>query len=99
MNRTAKRTLAALGLAVVAACAALAEARAPSIETLEQQFRELPLEARRLTGPLFWLYGDESPERLRMYLEKVVEGGNVRRLATCSGGVSAAGWRSVLRQV
>ncbi len=32
--------------------------------TMERQFRELPPEARRLTGPLFWLHGDESQERL-----------------------------------
>ena len=43
---------------------------------LEEQFRELPLEARRLTGPLFWLHGDESQERLETYVEKVAEGGN-----------------------
>lgn len=47
-------------------------------DQLEQQFRELPMEARRYTGPLFWMHGteDESPERLRFYLEKVAEGGN-----------------------
>jgi len=43
---------------------------------IERQFRELPVEARRLTGPLFWLHGDESQERLEGYLEKVAEGGN-----------------------
>ncbi|HUT14135.1 MAG TPA: glycosyl hydrolase [Thermoguttaceae bacterium] len=43
---------------------------------IERQFRELPIEARRLTGPLFWLHGDESQERLEGYLEKVAEGGN-----------------------
>jgi len=43
---------------------------------LEQQFRELPMEARRLTGPLFWLHGDESRERLELVLGKVAEGGN-----------------------
>jgi hypothetical protein len=48
----------------------------PSLADLEHQFRELPMEARRLTGPLFWLHGDESPERLQMYVEKVAEGGN-----------------------
>ena len=44
--------------------------------TLERQFRELPIEARRLIGPLFWLHGDESHERLEMYVGKVAEGGN-----------------------
>jgi len=43
---------------------------------IEQQFRELPVEARRLTGPLFWLHGDESKSRLETYLERVAEGGN-----------------------
>jgi hypothetical protein len=43
---------------------------------LERQFRQLPVEARRLTGPLFWLHGDDSQERLEMYVEKVREGGN-----------------------
>jgi hypothetical protein len=43
---------------------------------LERQFRELPIEARRLTGPLFWLHGDESKERLETYVGKVAEGGN-----------------------
>ena len=45
-------------------------------DSLEKQFRELPMEARRLTGPLFWLHGDESKERLEMYLEKIAESGN-----------------------
>jgi len=45
-------------------------------DSLEKQFRELPMEAKRLTGPLFWLHGDESKERLEMYLEKVAESGN-----------------------
>jgi len=43
---------------------------------LERDFRELPMSARRLTGPLFWLHGDESPELLRAELDKVAEGGN-----------------------
>ncbi len=44
----------------------------------EQQFRDLPVEARRLTGPLFWLHGDENEtkERLEGYIDKVAEGGN-----------------------
>lgn len=58
--------------------AAQAQARAAgsSITALERQFRELPPEARRLTGPLFWLHGDEGQERLEMYVGKVAEGGN-----------------------
>jgi hypothetical protein len=50
--------------------------RGSDITALEQQFRELPPDARRLTGPLFWLHGDESKERLEMYVGKVAEGGN-----------------------
>jgi hypothetical protein len=46
------------------------------IIALEQEFRELPPEARRQTGPLFWLHGDDSKERLEMYVGKVAEGGN-----------------------
>jgi hypothetical protein len=34
------------------------------------------MEARRQTGPLFWLHGDESRQRLDMYVGKVAEGGN-----------------------
>lgn len=34
------------------------------------------MEARRLTGPLFWLHGDESRERLEEYVAKIAEGGN-----------------------
>ncbi|MFN3486810.1 MAG: hypothetical protein ACK44W_15190, partial [Planctomycetota bacterium] len=48
----------------------------PDLGTLEKRFRELPVEARRLIGPLFWLHGDESPRRLVETLEKVAEGGN-----------------------
>jgi len=48
----------------------------PATDLLEKQFRELPMDARRLTGPLFWLHGDESKERLEMYLERVAESGN-----------------------
>jgi len=46
------------------------------LDELEQVFTEVPIEARRLTGPLFWLHGDESRERLEMYVGKVAEGGN-----------------------
>jgi len=43
---------------------------------LERTFREMPLEARRLTGPLFWMHGDESQAQLEGELQKVLEGGN-----------------------
>ncbi len=56
----------------------LAQAETSPWAILEKQFREMPMEARRQTGPLFWLHGDENetPERLKMYLEKVAEGHN-----------------------
>ena len=65
-------------LAFLAAAALLVHLAACSspLERLERDFRELPVEARRLTGPLFWLHGDESPELLREYVAKVAEGGN-----------------------
>ncbi|HNQ21768.1 MAG TPA: glycosyl hydrolase [Phycisphaerae bacterium] len=61
--------------AVLAICSSAA-AEGPSMANLEKDFRELPIQARRLTGPLFWLHGDESPELLDMYVGKVAEGGN-----------------------
>ena len=71
---------------------------------LERQFRELPIEARRLTGPLFWLHGDESRERLEMYVAKVAEGGNgcftaeSGRIAIGSGQAGFATWASAWRR-
>lgn len=58
-------------LVILAACASRSR-----FEKTETHFRELPMEARRLTGPLFWLHGDESKDRLEMYVGKVAEGGN-----------------------
>ena len=51
-------------------------ADAKSLPELARDFQQLPMEARRLTGPLFWLHGDESPARLTEYVGKVAEGGN-----------------------
>lgn len=62
-----------LGAFVILLAAAV---QAESIETLQQRFKELPPDARRLTGPLFWLHGDESRDRLENYVQKVAEGGN-----------------------
>jgi len=47
-------------------------------DSLEKQFRELPMEAKRLTGPLFWLHGDanETKQRLEEYIEVIADGGN-----------------------
>ena len=68
----------ALGVVAPILCASALTAGEQSIAELEQQFLTLPMEARRLTGPLFWLHGDarETKERLEMYLEKVAESGN-----------------------
>lgn len=66
-----KRFLAPLA----ALLATLAVTPAPA-DPLESAFRQLPADARRLTGPLFWLHGDESPERLREILTQVAAGGN-----------------------
>ena len=48
----------------------------PDMAAIERQFHELPMQARRLLGPLFWLHGDESRQRLEAYIEKVAEAGN-----------------------
>ena len=64
------------GVLLGAAPAIPAATPEPDFTVVEQQFRQLPLEARRLTGPLFWLHGDDSRERLEMYVAKVAEGGN-----------------------
>ncbi len=79
--RPSFRPLAALTRALLPAALLLAICPAPSLAAsdlagLEREFRELPAEARRWTGPLFWLHGDESRERLEMYVGKVAEGGN-----------------------
>ena len=58
------------------AIASVACAAHDDFASVERQFQQLPIEARRMVGPLFWLHGDESPERLEMYLGKIAEGGN-----------------------
>lgn len=67
---------AARGILALLAAFATTVSGQTDLGTLERQFRELPPEARRLTGPLFWLHGDESQERLESYVAKVAEGGN-----------------------
>ncbi len=67
----------AAGAVVLAGCGgALAAAPEADWPAIEKQFVEMPMEARRLTGPLFWFHGTESRERLQEYVEKVAEGGN-----------------------
>ncbi len=47
-----------------------------NISRMETLFRELPMEAKRLTGPLFWLHGSESQEQLEALVERTAESGN-----------------------
>ena len=70
------RVLLIAGGLCLGAVAAAAWAGEDDFAALERQFRELPMESRRLIGPLFFLHGDETPERLKMYVAKVAEGGN-----------------------
>ncbi len=65
-------------LVLLAGLLPLAAADTDAWTRMETTFRDVPMEARRLTGPLFWLHGDdkETPERLRLFLDKVKEGGN-----------------------
>ncbi len=65
-----------VGLAWLTAGAIWAASSEPGMEQLEKQFRDLPMDARQLTGPLFWLHGEDTKERLEMYVGKVAEGGN-----------------------
>jgi len=76
MQMISKFVRAVVAISLVVSVSPTARAGEPSMATLEKQFRELPMEAKRLTGPLFWLHGDESKERLEMYLEKAAESGN-----------------------
>lgn len=64
------------GISIVLAPALCGRAEEEKMANVERQFRELPMDARRWTGPLFWLHGDESRERLEMYLDRVAESGN-----------------------
>jgi hypothetical protein len=51
-------------------------AKEPGWADLEKQFDTLPMEARRLTGPLFWMHGDETRGQLEGELQKVLDGHN-----------------------
>ena len=68
--------LARLTASQLPAQTAPSQSPSDSLATLEQQFRDLPMNARCLTGPLFWLHGDESQALLKSYVEKVAQGGN-----------------------
>ena len=47
-----------------------------TFEEVERRFTTLPMEARRLIGPLLWLHGDESRKQLETEIAKIAEGGN-----------------------
>ena len=55
---------------------ALGWAAEPPMAALEKQFREMPMEARRSTGPLFWMHGDETKAQLEGELQNVLAGHN-----------------------
>ena len=63
-------------LAALLLTAHCATAQDNGVAQTERQFRTLPPEARRLTGPLFWMHGDETRVQLERELQKVLEGGN-----------------------
>lgn len=67
--------LCALYLILPASANAAAPANGGFAE-VERQFVDLPMDARRLTGPLFWLHGDESKQKLQFFIDKIAEGGN-----------------------
>ncbi|MGE5611644.1 MAG: hypothetical protein ACM359_20520, partial [Bacillota bacterium] len=70
--------LLVMGALLVGGCASqkrLVESKT-EFAGLEQQFRDVPMEARRLTAPLFWLHGEESKEQLELYIAKMAEGHN-----------------------
>ena len=72
-----------LGLVIGSLLSLVGPAPAPAAEPdfgwVEQQFCHLPLEARSGTGPLFWLHGDESQERLEKYVGKAALANTARR--------------------
>jgi len=53
-----------------------AASTAAGFADVERQFADLPMDARYLTGPLFWLHGDETRQQLQLFVDKVAEGGN-----------------------
>ncbi len=72
MTKRIKKML--IGLCVLSFTQGLLSAG--SMDELQKSFQTLSADDRRLTGPLFWLHGDESKQLLEDYVEKVAEGGN-----------------------
>ncbi|MBI5832502.1 MAG: hypothetical protein HZB16_09380 [Armatimonadetes bacterium] len=69
MNHLASMTLLLTALAAVPAAE-------PTFTELEALFRDQPMAARRHTGPLYWMHGDETQAQLERELDNVVEGHN-----------------------
>jgi hypothetical protein len=61
--------IACLALLFSASCATFAA------DSLRETFRSPQGAARENTGPLFWMHGTETPERLREYVGRVDESG------------------------
>lgn len=59
-----------------ALCLSLLPVLAAAAADLEPEFLDPGMETRALLGPLFWMHGDESPERLREYVDIVWESGH-----------------------
>ncbi|HEX2971321.1 MAG TPA: glycosyl hydrolase [Tepidisphaeraceae bacterium] len=70
--------LLVMGALFIGGCTSQTKLRESKTEFagLEQQFRDVPVEARRLTAPLFWLHGEETPETFELYVQKMAEGHN-----------------------
>jgi len=71
-----KSQLLVMASSMVVAVSLQAAGGEPSLQELERQFRDVPMEARRFTGPLYWLHGDESQAQLEGELARVLEGHN-----------------------
>ena len=70
MNMMPKMTQALYALIIVVVVTAL-----PLVADLREDFRRPQGAVRENTGPLFWMHGTETPERLREYVGRVDESG------------------------
>ena len=70
------RVLWKVGFGLILTGGPWANGQDSGMATTERRFRDLPMEARRLTGPLFWMHGDETPEQLEFISKRSLEGGN-----------------------
>ena len=60
---------------VIIAAIAVAFMPCALVADMREDFRSPQGAARENTGPLFWMHGTESPERLREYVGHVAESG------------------------